>query len=61
MSGDEKVIEHIARRFIERNGEVEALEMLRELAEQAQEEGNRVSAQTWRDIAVAVERLAVHC
>jgi hypothetical protein len=57
MSDDEKAIEQVARQFIERNGAIEALRMLGELADAAHENGDHVSAKAWRDIAGAIKRL----
>ena len=60
MSGDdEKAAEQVARQFIERNGAIEALRMLNELADVAHETGDHISAKAWRDIAGAVQRLSM--
>jgi hypothetical protein len=60
MSGDdEKAAEQVARQFIERNGAIEALRMLNELADVAHETGDHISAKAWRNIAGAVERLSM--
>ena len=60
MSGDdEKAAAQVARQFIERNGAIEALRMLNELADVAHETGDHISAKAWRNIAGAVERLSM--
>jgi len=55
---DEKAAEQVARQFIERNGAIEALRMLNELADVAHKTGDHISAKAWHDIAGAVERLS---
>ena len=56
---DEKAAEQVARQFIERNGAIEALRMLNELADVAHKTGDHISAKAWRDIAGAVQRLSM--
>jgi hypothetical protein len=48
-------VEYVAREMVGRFG-AEAVDVARDLAKSA-EERRRASAQTWRDIAGAVERL----
>ena len=48
-------VEYVAREMVGRFG-AEAVDVARELAKSAQQR-QRASAQTWRDIAGAVERL----
>ena len=48
-------VEYVAREMVGRFG-AEAVDVARDLAKSA-EERQRISAQTWRDIAGAVERL----
>ena len=58
MSADanREAIERVARQFIERNG-ADAVLMLRELADAAEDIHDDISAKAWRDIADVAERL----
>jgi hypothetical protein len=51
-----EAVERVARQFIDRNG-TEALQMLRELAEAAEDMHDDISAKAWHDIADAAERM----
>jgi hypothetical protein len=51
-----EAVERVARQFIDRNG-ADALQMLRELAEAAEDVHDDISAKAWRDIADVAERL----
>ena len=51
-------VEYVAREMVGRFG-AEAVDVARDLAKSA-EERQRASAQTWRDIAGAIERLWPH-
>jgi hypothetical protein len=51
-----EAVERVARQFIDRNG-ADALQMLRELAETAEDMHDDISAKAWRDIADAAERI----
>jgi hypothetical protein len=56
MSDDDDLVEQVAREYVERHGR-DSLPILRERAEIADEFGDVVSAEAWRDIADAAERM----
>jgi hypothetical protein len=53
---DDEAIQHVAGQYVERLGR-DAPKDLRERAEQAQASEDRPSADAWREIAKAAERL----
>jgi hypothetical protein len=53
---DGDLVEKVAREFVEQHGP-DAVPILREHAEAADMNGDGLSAQTWRDIADAAERI----
>ena len=53
---DQKMVEHVARQFIEQHG-TNAVDILRGHADRAATEGDGPSSQTWLDIADLAERL----
>jgi uncharacterized protein YheU (UPF0270 family) len=53
---DDEAVDGIARQFLERNG-ADALQMLLELAAEAEALQDHISATAWRDKAHAVERM----
>ncbi len=53
---DDDLIEHAAREYVERHG-ADSVRVLTDHAEMADEVGDTPSAQTWRDIADAAERI----
>jgi hypothetical protein len=55
MSDDEDLVQ-VAREYVHRHGR-DSLAILRERAELADEMGDVVSAEAWRDIADAAERM----
>lgn len=56
MGDDEDFVEQVAREYVERHGP-DAVSVLRERADMAEEVGDLLSAEAWRDIADAAERL----
>jgi hypothetical protein len=54
---DQELVEQVAREFVERHG-ADAVDVLREYADQAATEGDDLSVQAWRDITDAAERVA---
>ena len=55
MSDDDNV-EQVAHEYVQRHG-VDSPSILRDYAEVADSIGDRLSAETWRDIADAAERI----
>ena len=55
MSDDDD-LEKVAREYVQRHGP-ESIVILRDLAEMADAVGDVLSAETWRDIADAAERI----
>jgi hypothetical protein len=53
---DDDLVEQVAREYVQRHGR-DSLAILRERAELADEMGDVVSAEAWRDIADAAERM----
>jgi hypothetical protein len=56
MDEDEKLVEKVAREIVDEDG-TDAVEILRERAEAAGLLGHELAAETWRDIAIAAERM----
>jgi hypothetical protein len=56
MADDEKLVEKAAREIVDRHG-ADALPILRERAELAEELQDELAAKAWRDIAKAAERM----
>ena len=56
MDDDQKMIDHVARQFIDRHGK-RAPDILRQHADIAATQGNGLSTRAWLDIAEAAERL----
>jgi hypothetical protein len=54
-----KIVERVAREFVDWHG-LDALPILREPAEIADDLGNDLAAKAWRDIAAAENPLACH-
>ena len=54
---DRELVEQVAREYVERHGQ-DAVSILRERANIAEELGDSLSADAWRDIADAAERLS---
>lgn len=57
MAGDDDdFLDHVAREYVERHGP-DAVSILRERADMADELGDRESAEAWRDIAETAESI----
>ena len=56
MDDDQKIVEHVARQFIDRHGKC-APDILRQHADIDATQGNGLSTQAWLDIAEAAKRL----
>ena len=56
MTGDDDGVEQVAREYVERYG-ADAVPILQDEADLADLAGDDLSAEAWRDIAVAAERI----
>ena len=56
MSDDDDLVEQVAREYVQRHGR-DSLPILRERADMAEELGDVFSAEAWREIADAAERM----